>query len=224
MGRRIQLDYAYMDKVMTNPSAEANAPGRILRCKPKSVKPPGGHTLWLGDLSIDASEQDVIDLFEPCGKIEMICLKVNQLRNGHFGHVKFFETEAVDKAAELAGSLLKGVPIRMDFAEDKPLAAYRAGKDSGPPETKRPDDCRTIWVGGLPTDVTEESIGDLLVKWEKSARFDLMRVSVAVHSSVMWNTWTRALLTERCASLARGWAAQRSASISPRIGKMTPAR
>ena len=34
--------------------------------------------------------------------------QVNQLRNGHFGHIKFFETEAVDKAAELAGTMLKG--------------------------------------------------------------------------------------------------------------------
>merc|ERR1719375_1665493 len=41
MGRRIQIDYAYMDKVMTNPQIEANAPGRILRCKPKGSKPPG---------------------------------------------------------------------------------------------------------------------------------------------------------------------------------------
>ena len=62
--------------------------------------------------------QDLIDLFEPCGEVEMICLQafwsainkettpllhaagasycdqVNQLRNGKFGHIKFFETEA----------------------------------------------------------------------------------------------------------------------------------
>ena len=49
--------------------------------------------------------------------------EVNQLRNGKFGHIKFFDTEAVDKAAALAGSPVHGVPIRVDFAEDKPLAA-----------------------------------------------------------------------------------------------------
>eukprot|EP00927_Polykrikos_kofoidii_P049563 TRINITY_DN4360_c0_g1_i3.p1 TRINITY_DN4360_c0_g1~~TRINITY_DN4360_c0_g1_i3.p1 ORF type:complete len:730 (+),score=71.66 TRINITY_DN4360_c0_g1_i3:93-2282(+) len=173
MGRRIQLDYAYMDKVMTNPQAEANAPGRILRCKPKSVKPEGGRTLWLGDLSIDSTEQDVIDFFEPCGKIEMICLKVNQLRNGHFGHVKFFDTEAVDKAADLAGTLLKGVPVRMDYAEDKPLAAYRAGKDQGVPQSKRPEDCRTIWVGGLPSEVSEAMIREF---FERSGEIKEVRL------------------------------------------------
>merc|ERR1719171_2510508 len=150
MGRRIQIDFAYMDKVGSNPANDAKAPGRILRCKPKSSKPPNGHTMWLGDLSIDTTEQDVIDFFQDCGKIEMICLKVNQLRNGHFGHIKFFETEAVDKAAALAGSMLKGVPIRLDFAEDKPSEAYRSGKDKGVPESKRPPDCQTVWIGGLP--------------------------------------------------------------------------
>jgi len=31
--------------------------------------------LWVGDVSIEASEQDLIDLFEPCGEVEMICLQ-----------------------------------------------------------------------------------------------------------------------------------------------------
>eukprot|EP00927_Polykrikos_kofoidii_P010108 TRINITY_DN14281_c0_g2_i1.p1 TRINITY_DN14281_c0_g2~~TRINITY_DN14281_c0_g2_i1.p1 ORF type:complete len:1077 (+),score=98.18 TRINITY_DN14281_c0_g2_i1:61-3231(+) len=161
-GHRVQLDYAYMDKVTTNPSRDAEAPSSR-RYRPKSVKPPNGRTMWIGDVSIDAAEQDLIDLFEPCGKIEMICLQVNQLRNGQFGHVKFFETEAVDKAAELGGTPVKGIPIRVDFAEDKPFAAYRVGKDRWVPELNKPDDCRTIWVGGLPNsaEVTEESIRQL---------------------------------------------------------------
>lgn len=97
----------------------------------------------------------------------MICLKVNQLKNGKFGHVKFYETEAVDKAVELAGSVIKGVPIRMDFAEDKPLAAYRAGKDrmtggEQAPSKPRPEDCHTIWIGGLPAAVDEDMIRDFL--------------------------------------------------------------
>lgn len=165
MGRRIQLDWAYMDKVAVGSGVEANAPGRILRCKPKSTKPPGGHTLWLGDLSIDCVEQDIIDFFEPCGKVDMICMKVNQLRNGHFGHVKFFDTDAVDKAVELAGTSLKGVPVRMDYAEDKPQEAYRSGKDRVQPETQaRPPDCQTVWIGGLPADVTEEMIREFFDK------------------------------------------------------------
>ncbi|CAJ1331565.1 unnamed protein product, partial [Effrenium voratum] len=162
MGVKIQIDYAYMDKVAYNPKLEAEAPSSR-RYRPKSVKPPNGHTLWVGDVSIEASEQDIIDLFESCGEVEMICLQVNQLRNGKFGHVKFFDTEAVDKAAGLAGTPVKGVPIRVDFAEDKPLAAYRVGKDRTVPETK-PEDCRTIWVGGLPGEVTEEEIREFFGK------------------------------------------------------------
>lgn len=154
MGSRIQLDFAYMDKVATNSRGEVDS----RRYRPKSVKPPDGHTLWIGDVSIDAVEQDLIDLFESCGKIEMICLHVNQLRNGQFGHVKFFETEDVDKAVELAGTPVKGVPIRLDYAEDKPLAAYRAGKDRTIPEKEKPEGCRTVWIGGLPEDCTEDAV------------------------------------------------------------------
>lgn len=117
--------------------------------------------MWVGDISIDAGEQDLIDLFEECGKIEMICLQVNQLRNGQFGHVKFCDTDDVEKAAELAGSLVKGVPIRVDFAEDKPIAAYRVGKDRAAAESAKPEDCRTVWVGGLPDDVIELTIHEL---------------------------------------------------------------
>merc|ERR1719453_1563940 len=156
-GERVLIDFAYMDKVATNPRLEAEARSSR-RYRPKSVKPPNGHTIWVGDIPVDVTEQDLIDLFEEdCGKIEMICLQVNQLRNGQFGHIKFESTEAVDKAAEKAGTLVKGVPLRLDFAEDKPLAAYRVGKretETGGP-SQRPDDCRTVWIGGLPDSSTE---------------------------------------------------------------------
>lgn len=177
MNRRLEIDYAYMDKVMLNPQREANTPGRILRCKPRTSKPPNGHTLWLGDLSIDTTEQDVIDFFDPCGKIEMICMKVNKLRNGHFGHVKFFETEALDKAVDLAGQLLKGFPVRMDFAEDKPVEAYR--KEPLAATKQRPQNCHTVWVGGVGRDTTEEMIREALkqcgeiqeIRWNSGSQF-----------------------------------------------------
>lgn len=160
-GAKISIDFAYMDKVATNPRLEAEAPSSR-RYRPKSVKPPNGHTLWVGDIPMEVTEQDLIDMFEEnCGKIEMICLQVNQLRNGQFGHIKFLETEAVDKAAEKAGTLIRGVPLRLDFAEDKPLSAYRVGKDRGEPESAKPEGCRTIWIGGLPGEATEEMITSL---------------------------------------------------------------
>lgn len=160
MDATIQLDYAYMDKVKAVGSEAANN----RRYRPKSIKPTDGHTMWVGDIHIDAIEQDMIDIFQPCGKIEMICLQVNQLRNGQFGHVKFFETEAVDKAAELGGSKLKGVPIRVDYAEDKPVAAYRVGKERSHPDTPKPEGCRTVWVGGLSSECTEEMVREFFGK------------------------------------------------------------
>lgn len=163
VGQEVQIDYAYRDKVFSSnvPMVVSEAPnGRKYR--PKSVKPPNGHTLWIGDVAIDSTEQDLLDLFQPCGRIEMICLQVNQLRNGKFGHMKFVDTESVDRAVELAGTPIKGTPVRLDFAEDKPLAAYRVGKEwATTPENQKPNDCRTVWIGGLPVDVTEDMIQSL---------------------------------------------------------------
>jgi len=185
MDTRIQMDFTYMDKVATIQKEQMEAVN-FRRYKPKSVKPPNGHTLWIGDLSIEVTEQDMIDLFEPCGKIEMICLQVNQLRNGQFGHVKFIDTEAVDKAAELAGSRVKGIPMRLDYAEDKPMAAYRVGKERFAADSTKPPDCRTVWVGGIPTDVTEEQLRNIFsscgeitqVRLERSRRTDSLYAHV----------------------------------------------
>lgn len=180
-GIRIQIDWAYMDKVQTT-NTQAEAPNSR-RYRPKSVKPPNGHTLWIGDVSIDACEQDLVDLFEPCGKLEMICLQVNQLRNGQFGHMKFFETDAVDKAVELAGTAVKGVPLRLDFAEDKPMQAYRVGKDRAQPESTKPQDCRTVWVGGLPSDCNEDMIHSL---FERCGEIREVRLDCSKRSGTMF--------------------------------------
>jgi len=57
--------------------------------------------------------------------------------------------------------LLNGVPLRMDYAEDKPISAYRHSKDQPVLDSNRSEDCRTIFVGGLPGDVSEEMIHSL---------------------------------------------------------------
>jgi RNA recognition motif-containing protein len=100
------------------------------------LKPAGSHTLWIGDIAIDVSEQDLFDVFESCGEIEMIRLHINKLRNGQFGHIRFCESESVDKAVDLSGRMLKGSAIRLDFTEDRPpaawpLAAFRPGRNRG---------------------------------------------------------------------------------------------
>ena len=107
--------------------------GRIdhRRYRPKSLKPAGSHTLWIGDIAIDVSEQDLFDLFESCGEIEMICLQINKLGNGQFGHIRFCESETVDKAVNLFGRMMKGSAIRLDFAEDRPVSAWQKSRVVG---------------------------------------------------------------------------------------------
>ena len=77
------------------------------------------------------SEQDLFDLFESCGEIEMICLQINKLGNGQFGHIRFCESETVDKAVNLFGRMMKGSAIRLDFAEDRPVSAWQKSRVVG---------------------------------------------------------------------------------------------
>mmetsp|Transcript_51954 Transcript_51954/g.96100 ORF Transcript_51954/g.96100 Transcript_51954/m.96100 type:complete len:676 (-) Transcript_51954:23-2050(-) len=188
-GQRISLDYAYMDKAVKEWKTDHHGHVNSRRYKPRSAKPHNGHTLWCGDISIEAEEQDLIDVFEVCGKIEMICLQVNQLRNGKFGHMKFFETDAVDKAVDKAGTLIKGVPIRLDYAEDKPVAAYRVGKERVMLESNKPEDCRTVWIGGLPHDATEDVVRSLFERCGdiKEIRLDKSRKSGTPFCHVEYN-------------------------------------
>ena len=100
-----------------------------------SWRDPGSHTLFMSLIrldsskrAIDVSEQDICEFFEPCGEIEIVCLQINKLGNGQIGHIKFYESESVDKAVHLvkmACGKVKGSSIRVDYVEDSLTSAWK---------------------------------------------------------------------------------------------------
>jgi hypothetical protein len=100
-----------------------------------SWRDSGSHTLFMSLIrldsskrAIDVSEQDLCEFFEPCGEIEIVCLQINKLGNGQIGHIKFYESESVDKAVHLvkmACRKVKGSAIRVDYVEDRLTSAWK---------------------------------------------------------------------------------------------------
>ena len=76
------------------------------------------YTLFVGDLSIFCTEDDLRELFEQYGELaEVKIIRCEETKkNLSYGFVKFVDTEAAAKAnEELNGTLLCGRPLRFVF-------------------------------------------------------------------------------------------------------------
>eukprot|EP01032_Pedospumella_encystans_P025922 gene25922-29282_t len=77
------------------------------------------YTLFVGDLSIFCTEEDLRELFEQYGELaEVKIIRCEETKkNLSYGFVKFVDTEAAVKAnEELNGTLLCGRPLRINWA------------------------------------------------------------------------------------------------------------
>jgi len=84
-----------------------------------SEKPEGCDTVFLGNLSQSISEDDVRKTFGKCGTV--VAVRWIE-RYGEFkgaGFCQFAEPDATDKAVALNGTQIKGLPVRVDFAQSK---------------------------------------------------------------------------------------------------------
>ena len=106
-GRWLNIKYS-SDKPVTAP-------------REASQKEEGCVTVFVGNLSFNIDEDTVRETFKDCGEISMIRFaedrETGQFKG--FGHVEFVETEATDKAVELAGTYVMDRPIRVDYANDR---------------------------------------------------------------------------------------------------------
>jgi nucleolin len=106
--------------------------GRWLNIKYSSVKPvrapressqkeDGCVIVFVGNLSFNIDEDTIRETFKDCGEISNIRFaedkETGQFKG--FGHVEFVESEATDKAVELAGTYVMDRPIRVDYANQK---------------------------------------------------------------------------------------------------------
>lgn len=76
------------------------------------------YTLFVGDLSIFCTEEDLKELFEQYGELaEVKIIRCEETKkNLSYGFVKYVETDAAVKAnEELNGTMLCGRPLRFVF-------------------------------------------------------------------------------------------------------------
>jgi nucleolin len=94
------------------------------------VKPEGCDTVFVGNLSWDADEQILTEVFSQAGDVARVRMAQNE--DGSFkgfAHVQFYKTEDTDAAVALAGTEVNGRSIRVDFAP--PREAGGGGRGGG---------------------------------------------------------------------------------------------
>jgi len=82
--------------------------------KEVSEKPEGCNTVFIGNLNYQITEEEVKEFFSQCGDVRDVRWPKGEFKG--FGWVEFSDTDAPDKAIELAGSDLMGRAIRVDYA------------------------------------------------------------------------------------------------------------
>ena len=87
---------------------------------PLPSKPP--YTVHLGNMSFDATEGDVQDLFAGCEvtSIRIVEDKIERKPKG-FGYAEFASLEGLKKALEINGTQFQGRNIRISVAEPRTI-------------------------------------------------------------------------------------------------------
>jgi len=101
---------------------------------PTPGKREGTKTIFIGNLSWEADEDALKDVFKDCGEITSVRIAryKESGRSRGFGHVEFKETESVDKAIAKSGMTISGREIRVDYSEPK-----HDGEGSNEPPPRR---------------------------------------------------------------------------------------
>ncbi|KAL2837844.1 hypothetical protein BJY01DRAFT_39791 [Aspergillus pseudoustus] len=111
---------------------------------PLPTQPP--YTAHIGNLSFDATADDVSELFAECGitNVRIVEDKLTKSPKG-FGYVEFETVDGLKKALDLSGATLQGRAIRISIAEPpkerdvKELDWTRRGPLPSAPERRVPD-------------------------------------------------------------------------------------
>jgi translation initiation factor 4B len=85
---------------------------------PLPTQPP--YTAHIGNLSFDATADDVSELFAECGitNVRIVEDKLTKSPKG-FGYVEFETVDGLKKALDLSGATLQGRAIRISIAEPR---------------------------------------------------------------------------------------------------------
>lgn len=84
--------------------------------QPLGSRKANSMSIFIGNLSFDIDEETIRATFEKCGKVADIRF---MMRDGQFkgcGHVDFYDTDGVEEAVKLNGSMLMNRAMRVDYA------------------------------------------------------------------------------------------------------------
>ena len=131
-----------------------------------SAKPDGCICVFVGNLSYDIDEEQMKTAFKDCGEVTNIRWGMDRETGDFkgFGHVEFSTTEATDKAVAMAGEMILGRAIRVDFAKGKSNTPSRGGAGgaggarSYGPASEKPEGCKTLFIGNLSFNIDEDSV------------------------------------------------------------------
>ena len=112
-------------------STSTGRPSTAPRSQELSEKPPGCKTVFVGNLSWQASEEDLRAVFAECGEVNNVRIAWDQEqdRSKGFGHVEFESEESVEAAVKCAGKEVAGRAIRVDYAPVRERKSF--GGDGG---------------------------------------------------------------------------------------------
>jgi len=119
MGRYLNVN------ISTSQARGSSAP----RNQQLSEKPAGCKTVFVGNLSWQASEDDLRHAFAECGPIDnvRIAWDMENDRSKGFGHVEFSTEEAVENAVKMTGTEVAGRQIRVDYAPVRERKSFGGG-------------------------------------------------------------------------------------------------
>eukprot|EP01105_Mastigella_eilhardi_P017536 TRINITY_DN402_c0_g1_i21.p1 TRINITY_DN402_c0_g1~~TRINITY_DN402_c0_g1_i21.p1 ORF type:complete len:859 (+),score=181.37 TRINITY_DN402_c0_g1_i21:284-2578(+) len=104
-------------------------------------------SLWIGNLHLDVTEDELRELFGRFGSIEHV--KVLSSKNCAF--IKYDDINSAIQAYQaMFGQSLHGQQIKVGW-----------GKADTAPEEKGPPPCKNLWIGGMHPDTTEDEIAEL---------------------------------------------------------------
>jgi len=118
------------------------------------------HTVFVGNLPFETTDEELRDLFSTCGSVELVSIPINK-ETGQprgFAFVDLASKEEVQTAIDsLAGSEFGGRSLRVNTS---------LPKDEAKKQTKKTDEgAQKVYVGNMPFDATREDVEELFSKY-----------------------------------------------------------
>jgi len=158
----------------------------IQKRKKAVERPPlrGGKSVFVKNLSYEATEEDIREFFEQAGKVESIKILKRKRKNESLGlaFVDFWDSEGARKSLEvLDGKLFMDRVIRISSSFIKP-------------GTKPPKTCKTVRIKNLPMGTKREQVMDLLEERVGYCHVRMTRGNRSCHVDLMSHQQMLALL------------------------------